>query len=286
MSDQEIQLTSWQYGLYGVVSLFDLKQFFADVIDHEMGAVHFAEAKLGWEKDENPVVPAALLMLYAKLNVLGTLLADYGLKSSSAQCMRVVQKIDQKTLTRCGELRESLKQLRERYEDELKAAYFLHLDPKQADQYQDPLNGWEVVTRRFSKAKHNVEESGRCFALERYPAAVFHVLQVAEYGVIQLANLLEVSGDKPGWGSLKRLSGLIAEPFPKRSQLAQKHSKLLEDTVPLAIVVKDNWRHKLEHVDNQIVWIENDFSSTVAAEIISAVRAFMRKVASELPQTK
>ena len=101
--------------------------------------------------------------------------------------------------------------------------------------------------------------------------------------MIQVAKLLQVEGDKPGWGALKRLSELIKEPFPQRTALAQKHTKLLENVVPLAIVIKDSWRHKLDHVDNQIVWVDTDFSPEVAGEIISATRAFMRKLAKELP---
>ena len=122
----------------GVVSLYDLKQFFADVIDHEIGSVYFCEAKLGLEENENSVYPAVLTLLHGKLNVLEGLLNDYGLSSTAAQCARIVGRINENGLNRCGELRESLKQLRERYEDELKATYFLHLDSKQADMYKIP----------------------------------------------------------------------------------------------------------------------------------------------------
>ena len=150
--------------------------------------------------------------------------------------------------------------------------------------YLNPLKDWETVLRRFPKMQYNVEESAKCFALERYGAAVFHVLQVAEYGVIEVAKLLQVEGDKPGWGSLKKLTDLIKESYPKRTLLAQRHSKLLENVVPLAIVIKDSWRHKLEHVDNQIVWVDTDFSPNVAEEIVTATRGFMRKLALELPE--
>jgi hypothetical protein len=108
-------------------------------------------------------------------------------------------------------------------------------------------------------------------------------LQVAEYGVIQLAKLLQVEGDRPGWGALKRLNAILEKPFPQRSDLEKKHSKLLDNTVHLAVIVRDNWRHKLDHVDNQIIWVENDFSESVAREIISAIQAFMRQLA-KMPQ--
>jgi len=184
-----------------------------------------------------------------------------------------------------GEFRDDLREVRRRYEDELKSAYFIHFDSLQAKMYTDPLKDWDQVLSRFKKdVQYNIEESSKCFAMERYGAAVFHILQVAEYGVIKVAELLQIPGDKPGWGSLKGLQKLISVPWPQREPLAKKHSKLLENVVPLAFVMKDSWRHKLDHVNNQLLWLEKDFSPLVAEEIISATRAFMRKLALEFPQ--
>jgi hypothetical protein len=94
---------------------------------------------------------------------------------------------------------------------------------------------------------------------------------------------MNVSGDKPGWGSLKRLSSIADKPYQNCSDLEKKHHKFLKDVVPLAVIVRDNWRHKLDHVDNQIIWVEDDFSAQVAAQIISATCAFMTKLVRELP---
>ena len=124
---------------------------------------------------------------------------------------------------------------------------------------------------------------GLCFALERYGASVFHVLQTAEYGVIQIGSLLGELGDKPGWSCVSRLQKLIAIPHPQRTPKAKLHSKLLENTLPLIATMKDAWRHKLDHVDNQIIWVDTDFSPNVAEEIIKATRGFMRKLALEMP---
>lgn len=269
----------------GVVSLLEMLQFYGDALIFELSAISAAEVKLGFEKDENLVNPVATAMIFAKLNILKALYETYGMNSSSSQCRRIVEKIKaRKAALCCGELREGLKQLRERSEDEFKAQFFLHLDQKQAAQFQNPSKEWEAVGSRFYKAKYNIEESNRCFALERYGAAVFHALQVAEYGVIELSKLLQVEGDRPGWGALKRLSAILEKPFPQRSELGKKYSKLLEHTVHLAVIVRDNWRHKLDHVENQIIWVESDFSADVAGQIISAVRAFMGKLAADLPQ--
>ncbi len=102
--------------------------------------------------------------------------------------------------------------------------------------------------------------------------------------MIQIAKLMGVEGDKPGWGALQRLERLIAKPYADRDSKTQKYSTILEGFVGLATVMKDSWRHKLTHVDNQIVWADTDFSREVANEIVIATRGFMRKLALELPE--
>lgn len=269
----------------GVVSLYELLAFHASIFQKGLGALNASEAKLTMEKPDTFVSVPALAFVLNELETLRDGCERHKLRSSAVHCKRIEDALRvSKQNTRCGALREMLGELRRRFEDDFRFQVFLHLSEEQADQFTNPLKHWEDVVARFPKVMHNVEECAKCFALERYGASVFHVLQVAEYGVIQIADLANASGDKPGWSSLSRLDKLLKNPYPQRDPLVQKHSKILEDVVPLAIVVKNNWRHKLDHVDNQIVWFDTDFSPHVAEEIIKATRGFMRKLALELPQ--
>lgn len=272
----------------GVVSLLDMLQFYAEQFAKNFAQLNAFEIRLGQEPRDAFVKVEGILSLNTYLLQLQNDCVLYKFASVALQCDRIIEKLGktQRQHPRCGDLRDDLNNLRTRVEDEFQTHYFLHLDIKQADQYQNPEREWELVTGRFSKVRYNVEESVKCFALERYGAAVFHVLQVAEYGVIEVAKLLNVEGDKPGWGSLKRLQGLIDVPYPQRTPLAQEHSTLLQNVVPLAFVIKDSWRHKLDHVDNQIIWVDTDFSPQVAEDIISATRAFMRKLAHDFPRQR
>jgi hypothetical protein len=145
------------------------------------------------------------------------------------------------------------------------------------------LKDWETVAKRWPKMQLDIEESSRCFALERFAASVFHVLLVAEFGVIQVCDLLKVSGDKPGWGCVSRLEKVLDKDFKNRSPLEQQHSKLLEEIVPMMVAVKDSARHKISHVDNRLVWLDADFSPQIASEVIGSTRGFMRRLAKELP---
>jgi len=177
-----------------------------------------------------------------------------------------------------------LKELRERLEDELHSQLFLHLDGQQAAMYQVPEKEWGEVIRRFGKVRKDVEEGIRCFALERYAASVFHVMLIAEFGVIEVAKLFGVEGDKPGWGALDRLQRVSTKAWKDKTAIEQKHSKFLDDLLPFALAIRNSWRHKLSHVDNKIEWADTDFSQNVAQDILSATRGFMEKLARDLPK--
>jgi hypothetical protein len=279
-------LAPWESGS-GVVSLLDMQQYFADAFFQYFAEFGAWELKAQGEERETAAKPDMTVHIYAKLGVMQGLASMHDFNSIDQQCQRLMRTWEAKHMhISCGEARDGLRELRQRAEDDFKGHFFLHLTPDESKQYQEPTKHWEAVASRFYKVKFNIEESGKCFALGRHGAAVFHILQVAEYGVIQIGDLLEVLGDKPGWSCVARLRRLIDVPFPQRSPLVRKHSKLLENTLPLVAAMKDSWRHRLDHVDNQIIWHDTDFSPEVADEIIKATRGFMRKLAADLPRSK
>jgi hypothetical protein len=183
----------------------------------------------------------------------------------------------------CLDLRDDLRELRRRVEDDLKSEVFMHLSIQEAALYNYPNREWEQVIQRFPETQIDIEECSKCFALERYGASLFHVLLVAEYGIVKLAKLLGVAGDKPGWGALGRLEKIAQKPYRDRSPLEQQHSSVLDGMMPFAHSIKNEWRHKISHVENKLQWQDTDFSPKMAGHIISAVRGFMDKLASDLP---
>lgn len=268
----------------GVVSLFELLQFHAKSFVQLANLLREMEA-LGQIASgiDNVATLKDSERVSGLSDVMRNLSAIHGLPLSSKKAKRICEEIKRNGPMQYKEIHRHLRELRERFEDELEDQRFLHLQRADADLYESPINGWEEIIKRFPETLQNIIESSKCFALERYAASVFHVLLVAEFGVIKIAKLMEVAGDKPGWGSLQKVERLIEKPYPERVPLAQKHSELLENVVGLTKVMKDSWRHKISHVDNQILWQDTDFSGEVAHEIIIATRGFMRKLVKELP---
>src|ERR1022692_1563167 len=59
---------------------------------------------------------------------------------------------------------------------------FLALNGDEAEHYNEPLRGWENLADRFG-CGFDICEANKCLALERYTAAVFHLMKVVEAGV-------------------------------------------------------------------------------------------------------
>jgi len=97
---------------------------------------------------------------------------------------------------------------------EMTTSVFLHLSAEQAGTFKNPTEEWQEAILRWPKVRGDIEESLRCLALDRYAASVFHILLVAEFGVIQIATLFGVQGDRPGWGALDRLEKNTKEKLP------------------------------------------------------------------------
>ncbi|MGA8145817.1 MAG: hypothetical protein WB987_18170 [Candidatus Acidiferrales bacterium] len=221
-------------------------------------------------------------------SIVGSLAADcvtHGLSSSAQKCGRIHESMEAKRMaTKYEECGNWLKELRERLEDDFHSHLFLQLSGNDAELYNHPRKGWEDVIRRFPKTANDIEESSKCFALNRYAASLFHILLVAEYGVIEVARLFGVAGDKPGWGATDRLQRVHDKKWNEKTPLEQKHSELLGKILPLMHSIKNEWRHKINHVDNKLEWIDTDFSPEVTGRIISASLGFMIFLSAELPK--
>jgi hypothetical protein len=222
--------------------------------------------------------------IFAHVSTFGIECLTFELSSAAAKCKRIAGAFQERRPITCGEAHAMLRDLRERFEDDLNRHVFLELTESESSVYSDPLKEWSDVVGRFYKITFDIQETAKCFALGRYGAAVFHVMLVAEFGVIQAAKVFNVAGDKPGWGCLDRLQRINDKKWSDKSELEQKHSKFLEGLLPLAFAMKESWRHKMDHIDNKIEWMDTDFSPEVASDIILATAGFMRRLAKDLPK--
>jgi len=153
-----------------------------------------------------PLNSSIAVEIYAYVGVAFGELEVHGLHTAARKCQRIQEHLQTWHMqVKYGEMASMLRELRERIEDDLHAVVFVCLSQEESQLYDQPEKDWEDVRRRFPKVRHDTEEVSKCFAFQRYSAALFHVLLVAEFGVIETAKLFGVEGDKPGWGCLDRL---------------------------------------------------------------------------------
>ena len=72
----------------------------------------------------------------------------------------------------------------------MKEKSFFSLTIGEAQYYSIPRKGWEDILEGFPDTLTDVEEACKCFALSRYPAAVFHSIQMVEAGLIELGKFI------------------------------------------------------------------------------------------------
>ncbi|MGA9647057.1 MAG: hypothetical protein WBQ76_14160, partial [Candidatus Korobacteraceae bacterium] len=171
-----------------------------------------------------------------------------------------------------------------RLQDELALNLFFQLPLAQAKYFETPRDGWEEVIARFPDTVSNIEEMSKCFALSRFPAAVYHACQVIELGLIQLGIFLEVTDPKSGFTAVTReLKKLIDKGHSNLPQKYQDCFDFIEQMYGLIEALKSAWRNKIDHAQKTLVLMTVDFTPAIAEEIMVASRAFMRRLAVEMP---
>jgi HEPN domain-containing protein len=178
-------------------------------------------------------------------------------------------------------------ELRNRIRDELRVKTCLVLSDREADHYINFRKDWEKIIERFPGALSDIEEARKCFALIRYPAAVFHSTQIVEVGLIELGRFLKVTDPKSGWTAVTHaLSNFIKKDHKSRTRFEKKNFQFLEQIHGTVEALKDAWRNKVGHVQGRLVLLSSEFTPAITEEILLAVRGFMRRLSEGLPAVK
>jgi len=178
----------------------------------------------------------------------------------------------------------AIAEIQSRMYDELKSSLFLQISPDREKFFSHFSNGWEEVIERFPDTESDIEEMCKCFALSRYPGAVFHSLLVVESGVLHLGEYIEVTDPKKGWdATCKVLKTIVDGGHRNLRPKFTDHFGFLEQVNQCIQTMKHAWRNKVNHVEGKLVVLRSDFTPDIAEEIMMASRAFMRRLADEMP---
>ena len=235
--------------------------------------------------DDNVLSDATRLSGKDVLPPLKDFCSNMGLDASESTVDRTLALFDNPLAT-VRDLRRESADLRLRLKDQLDKRLFLYVG--EAKHYNEWRFGWELVIARFKAAEGDIEEANKCFALGRYPAAVFHCMQIIEAALVVIGSFLIIpSGNKPSWGAITARLGLIFQnPLPKEvklTQFEQDNFENLRQIYALAHILQSAWRNKISHAGERLVLMSADSTPEIAKEIMTATLSFTRRLATDLP---
>lgn len=153
---------------------------------------------------------------------------------------------------------------------------FLQIPPQMEDYYTQrlPIMGKQVLDA-FPSAAYDIAEAGKCLALERCTACVFHLMRVMEVGLRNFALSLGLTASKnPNW------SGWLAGIQEKLnvSKEIQKDA-FFQEASTLLHSCKNSWRNPTMHM-------EKTYTQEDAQAIFNAVQGFMKHLANRIREEK
>lgn len=173
-----------------------------------------------------------------------------------------------------------LRDLRERIQDTLLSRQFLYVAPGVATYFDAPLVEWDDVPDKFPSAMHDIEEAGKCLALERHTACVFHLMRVLEVGLKAQAKELGAVVPREEWGHYidhieAKIRG-ISSANPKPSDWRETEHFHSEASAHFR-ALKNAWRNATMHG-------RGTYGGEQARTIYENARGFMRHIASKLAE--
>jgi hypothetical protein len=182
-------------------------------------------------------------------------------------------------------LRSLVEELQSRVRDELDAVFLFSISPSEARLYLNPREGWNEIIARFPDTVMDIEEAAKCFALARYAASVFHSVQVVEIGLMAMCKFLDARDPKSGFtAATKEISRILKKDFQSLTKDERRHREFLEQIHGTIEALKNAWRNKINHAQGRLTVMPTGFAPEVAEEILFATRAFMRRLATDLPK--
>lgn len=166
--------------------------------------------------------------------------------------------------------------LRERIDDELGGREFFALAAERTEYFETPnLFGTEVATA-FPATTVDIEEAGKCFALGRYTACVFHLMRVVEHGLHALADYLSVPHDFKTWDPIIKKMRTEVDDYSASS--FKGNLDFIRQTLERLTGVQLALRNEIMHA-------KSFYDEERADDIYRATRTFMQLLSTQLKAT-
>lgn len=146
------------------------------------------------------------------------------------------------------------------------------------DKKADEIVG-ALCCQRFPSVEREVEEAARCYALDRYTAAVVHLGRASEAGVQAIARAIGFTPSHDNWTLVFRELGTQAAlPSAKQPQHWATHGAFLNVVWADLRAIGKGWRNNAAHL------IKPNHTEEEAKDLMTAVPMFLRDLATQMDE--
>jgi hypothetical protein len=199
-----------------------------------------------------------------------------GLTLTSQQCHALLMMFESKiTFPEDQTLSQMFGEMTQRMRGELERHAFFYLDANLKDYYSEQQFSPQAV-ENFPSATDDMLEAGKCYALSRHTASVFHLSRIVEVGLRVLTS--DIGGKlRHDWGAQLQEIEKELEKRYKAAGARTADEQFYSEAAAQIGHIKNAWRNPTMH-------IERRYSEEIAGDIFSAVKAFMRALATKLKE--
>jgi hypothetical protein len=165
------------------------------------------------------------------------------------------------------------------FSDDMKSVCALTLPLQSAERYERPEESFGRATiEAFISTEFDVQEAGKCFALQRFTACVFHCMRIMEVGLEALANELRIDV-ATNWNKALNLveKEIRGRSVATHGEAWKSDEAFFSEAATHFRVVKNAWRNHTMHK-------REVFDEERARGILQSTADFMRHLASRLSE--
>jgi hypothetical protein len=212
----------------------------------------------------------------ARVTDLHKQVSDMGLTLTTKSVAKLISVMEEKCSVESDRLHHLISEINGRLEEELEELFvFCIQENAKFFEPSTPLFG-VTVHHRVPGATIDIEEAGKCLALRRGTATVFHLMRVMEMLLKQLAKMLGVEY-APSWEAyIRKISDSINAKHRAKCVDWKADEPFFRDVLGDLESVKIAWRNPTMH-------IVNHYTPDQAEDVFRAVRGFAKRIAERLP---
>lgn len=131
-----------------------------------------------------------------------------------------------------------------------------------------------MVSEKFPKAVEDIAEAGKCVALQRTTACVFHLMRAMELGVQALGKKLKVkiNVQTETWHQIMLHVNKSVEALPSKIHAQKQKKSAYAEVAAHLQSVRLAWRNEVMHP-------KQTYTRQEAFDIFNATRVFMNSLA-------